>query len=90
MLPYQILAILDLPSRFDRCAATRFAEKFAIAYSGLPWCCTQAGMPEPAEAVLGRHAAQHLAHGIIERPLVLALARRRPCLNFENISSIGV
>jgi hypothetical protein len=26
-------------------------------YSGLPWCCTQAGMLEPAEAVLGFHAA---------------------------------
>jgi hypothetical protein len=26
-------------------------------------------MLEPAEAVLGRHAAQHLAHGIIEASL---------------------
>src|SRR5271157_594168 len=35
-------------------------------YSGLPWCCTQSGMSEPAENVLGCHAAQRLAHGIIK------------------------
>src|SRR5271157_4982668 len=36
------------------------------SYSGLPWCCTQSGMSEPAEDVLGCHAPQRLAHGIIE------------------------
>ena len=37
-----------------------------ICYSGLPWCCTQSGMAEPAEDVLGCHVPQRLAHGIIE------------------------
>ncbi len=36
------------------------------SYSGLPWCCTQSGMSEPAENVLGCHASQRLAHGIID------------------------
>src|SRR5271157_6658056 len=39
---------------------------FAAGYSGLPWCCTQSGMSEPAENVLGCHAPQRRAHGIIE------------------------
>ena len=36
----------------------------ALHYGGLLWCCAQAGMLEPAEDVLVRHAPQHLGHGI--------------------------
>src|SRR5512147_3258143 len=35
-------------------------------YSGLPMSCTQAGVPEPAEDVLGGHAPQRLAQGLVE------------------------
>ena len=59
------LATVDLhPHRFH--GEWNYTIKRQNNYSGLPWCCTQSGMSEPAEDVLGCHAPQRLAHGIIE------------------------
>src|SRR5262249_18163598 len=39
---------------------------FLPRYSGLPWRCTQTGMLEPAEDVLGRDALKHFSQRLIE------------------------
>src|SRR5512142_2984693 len=55
-----------------------------VDYSGLPWHCPQTGMPEPSEAVVGRHEPQYLAHCVIEPGL-------RPRLgSTETLLDLGV
>src|SRR5512135_828293 len=60
-------------------------------YSGLPWCCTQAGMSEPAEDVLGRHSSKRLAQGIIEPGPCPRLGPTEPLLELrEHLLDRGV
>ena len=69
--PVGTVPIQAVPARSQCCGHPHSSRQvgplaFPGRYSGLPWCCTQSGMSEPAENVLRCHASQRLAHGIIE------------------------
>src|SRR5512142_1535674 len=50
-------------------------------YSGLPMSCTQTGVSEPTKDVLGGHAPQRLAQGIVEFGLRPRLGPAEPLLD---------